>query len=74
MTEQPLAHFDPFIAHKLKHDLDKFEIRGNIQVDIRNWIAKALVHEQLLALLRTGHLNIVGWEKDQPKFEQHEIH
>jgi hypothetical protein len=80
MTSQQerLNDFDPFISRKLNHDLDKYEIRSIDNSSIRDWIANALVTEQLLGLLRTGYINIVGWDKDaknggSPLFEQAEF-
>jgi hypothetical protein len=78
MTNNTLQEFDPFISRKLTNDLDKNEIRGLENELIRNWIADCLVREQILGLLRTGFINIAGWDKEvlnggSPLFEQAEF-
>jgi hypothetical protein len=75
---QRLEQFDPFVSTKLDNDLDKYEIRGMDNSAIRDWIANALIQEQLLGLLRTGFINIIGWDKEvinggSPLFEQAEF-
>ncbi len=69
-----LQEFDPFISRKLKRDIDYYEIRGENVNKIQDWIADTLIREQLLGLLRTGFISIVGWnEKNEPIFEQSDL-
>lgn len=65
---------DPFTARKLKHDLDKNEIRGKDMSSIEVWIAESLWREQILGLLRTGYIDIIGVDKEcSPLFRQAEF-
>ena len=69
-----LQAFDPFITRKLQRDIDFYEIRGHDITKINNWIANALVTEQLLGLLRTGFISVVGCkENGEPIFEQSDL-
>lgn len=72
-----LKEFDPELYEKLRDDFDKYEIRSDEAIVIEDWIAKALVTEGLLGLLRKGLIDIVGLglidDQFEPKFKQNTI-
>jgi hypothetical protein len=66
-----LQEFDPILTKKLQRDIDFYEIRGHDITKINNWIANALITEQLIELLRVGFISVVGCQENgEPIFEQ----
>lgn len=75
---EKLKEFDTELYIKIRDDFDKHEIRVDETIVIEDWIAKALITESLLGLLRKGLVDIVGvrlTEGDQiePSFMQNSI-
>ncbi len=72
-----LQEFDPELYEKIRDDFDKHEIRSDEAIVIEDWIAKALITEGLLGLLRKGLIDIVGLglidDQLEPKFKQNTI-
>ena len=73
-TNTRLREFDTELYDKIKKDFDRNEIRGSEMVVLEDWIAKALVTESLLGLLRKDKVEIVGINPEtfDPKFKQME--
>lgn len=55
-----LQQFDSELYEKLCKDFDRNEIRGSERIIIEDWLAKALVTESLLGLLRKDLIEING--------------
>jgi hypothetical protein len=74
-----LQQFDPELYEKLSKDLDRNEIRGSERIVIEEWIAKALITESLLGLLRKDLVEINGLsisddgQNFEPTFTQSEF-
>jgi hypothetical protein len=59
---EKLREFDPELYDAIANSLDKHEIRAGSseRVIIEDWLAKALITESLIGLLRAGHIDICG--------------
>ncbi len=74
-----LQQFDSELYEKLSKDLDRNEIRGSERIIIEDWIAKALITEALLGLLRKDLVEINGLsvsddgQNFEPTFTQSEF-
>lgn len=74
-----LQQFDSELYEKLSKDLDRNEIRGSERIVIEDWIAKALITESLLGLLRKDLVEINGLsvsddgQNFEPTFTQSEF-
>jgi hypothetical protein len=55
-----LQQFDSELYEKLCKDFDRNEIRGSERIVIEDWLAKALITESLLGLLRKDLIEING--------------
>lgn len=73
-TNVRLKKFDTELYEKITRDFDRNEIRGSELVVLEDWIAKALVTESLLGLLRKDMIEINGLnpENMEPTFKQFE--
>ena len=55
-----LSESDPDLYTKIVDDFDRNEIRSSERIIIEDWVAKALIAETLLSLLRKDLIDITG--------------
>lgn len=55
-----LYESDPDLYTKIVDDFDRNEIRSSERIIIEDWVAKALITETLLSLLRKDLIDITG--------------
>jgi len=64
MNNPKLQAHDPELFEKVNKDLSFRELRGSEAILIQDWIAKALIAESLLGLLRKDLIDITGMTLD----------